>query len=69
MISEMFQCIHRRVLPEIGKYIMLHIFQRMQQFLQRVLACMEQWCSLCKVILQLMFAILFSFIINREHIT
>ena len=67
MISEIIQYIHRRVLLETWE-VMLHIFQRMQQCLQKVVAYMEEWCSLCKVILQLMFACLFSFMIYREHI-
>ena len=47
---------------------MLHIFERMQHRLQKVVAYMEEWCSLCKVILQVIFACLFTIIIHREHI-
>jgi hypothetical protein len=42
---------------------MPHIFQRTQQCLQKVVAYMEEWCSLCKIILKVMFAWVFSFII------
>ena len=60
MISEIIQYIHRRV--------MLHMSERMQHRLQKVVAYMEEWCSLCKVILQVIFAWLFTMIIYREHI-
>ena len=35
---------------------MLHIFERMHQRLQKVVAYMEEWRSLCTVILQVIFA-------------
>ena len=47
---------------------MLHIFERMQQRLQTVVAYMEELCSLCKVILQAIFACLLTIIVYREHI-
>ena len=53
MIFEIITYIHRRVFPEIGK--------RMQEFLQKVVAYMEEWCPSCKTILRLMFAWLCSF--------
>ena len=44
---------------------MLHIFERTQQCLQKVVC--KRLCSLCKVILQVIFACLFTIIIYREH--
>ena len=40
----------------------------MPPFFQRVVAYIEEWCSLCKVILHVLFANLFSFVVYREHI-
>ena len=46
---------------------MLLIFQTMPHFLQRD-CYIEEWRSLCKIILQVQFANSFSFIVYREHI-
>ena len=68
MISEIIQYIYTYEGSPWNWEVMLDIFERMQQRLQKVVAYMQEWCSLCKVILQLIFACLFTMIIYREHI-